>query len=279
MNSAAYLGRLAHARHFPKKNSFTYSVFMLYLDLDELPALDQRLRLFGLNRGALFSFHDRDHFKFIKQAADQTARTIAQENIKFTPEKYQGLTTRERIAVLLQEAGLEFPLGRVQVLTNPRMFGYVFNPVSFYYCFDEAGTLQAMLSEVNNTHGDQKMYVCRIDDPKQKWHTAEQQKNFYISPFMDFDNQLSWKFDEPGERTMVIIDTTKEGELELRATFVGERHEVTDRLLFQLLFRYPLMTLMIIFRIHYQALKLFLMKICFRDKAKEDQRIARAIKK
>ncbi len=278
MNSAVYIGKLAHARYKPKKHAFRYSVFMMYLDLDELPELAKRFKLFSLNRFNVFSFHDRDHFKFIHQT-DERAQLIAQENVKYQAERYHGLNTKEGIALMLSEAGLDFTLGRVCVLTNPRVLGYVFNPVSFYYCFDQDGSFRALLSEVNNTHGDQKMYLYNIEDPQAEMFTTHQQKNFYISPFIDYDNELAWNFKLPDERLLMVIDTLEDGEVELKATFSGERRDFSDRLLLWLNFRYPWLTLMIIFRIHYQALRLFAKKIRFRDKDETDREIYQTLKK
>ncbi|KPJ85657.1 hypothetical protein AMJ57_02155, partial [Parcubacteria bacterium SG8_24] len=269
MNSAAYIGKLAHARTKPRKNAFSYPGYMMYLDLDEIPDLHRKLTLFSMDRFNLFSFHDRDHFKFIDQD-DPTAQTIMKENVSFKAERYRGKkTTKERIGLLLRDAGFDFSLGRVMVLTNLRTFGYTFNPVSFYYCYDADGIFRVLLSEVNNTFGDQKMYFTPIRDPKADLHGHRQQKNFYISPFIDHDNILEWSFSEPGDSVMISVDSQEGGESELKATFVGARHELTDGLLFRLNFRYPLFTLMVIGRIYYQALKLFLKKIRFRDKEEE----------
>jgi hypothetical protein len=276
MNSAVYLGKLAHARHIPKKHVFRYSVFMMYLDLDELPELAKKFRFFSLNRFNVFSFHDRDHFKFIRQI-DRRTQVIARENIKYQAERYLGLSTKERVSLILSEAGLDFTLGRVCMMTNPRVLGYVFNPVSFYYCFDEGGTFRALLSEVNNTFGDQKMYLYNIEDPQAAMFTTRQQKNFYISPYTDYDNDLVWNFKLPDDRVLMAIDTLKGGELELKATFSGERREFSDRLLLWLNFRYPLLTLMIITRIHFQALKLFLKGLRLRDKTKTDDKIVQEL--
>jgi DUF1365 family protein len=278
MNSAIYVGTLAHARTKPKKNAFSYSVFMFYLDLDELPTLHRRIPLFSLNRFNVFSFFDADHFKFISQK-DPNGQVISRENVDYRTEDYLNENTRDRIARLLRDAGMDFSLGKVFLLTNPRVFGYVFNPVSFYYCFDEAGAFRAMLSEVNNTFGDQKMFVCPIADPNESMFTSRQRKNFYVSPFTDYDNDFAWRFGLPGESVFMTIDSLKAGETELKTSFTGRRRDFSEATLLHLTFRYPLLTLMIIFRIHYQALKLFLKKVRHHDKVKTDAEIAKALSK
>jgi hypothetical protein len=277
MNSTVYEGKLAHARSKPKKNSFTYGVFMLYLDLDEIDDLDRKLRLFSRNRFNVFSFYDRDHFKFLRPKS-RTADVISREHVDYDAAEYERLAgTRDRVAKMLREAGHDFPLGRICVLTNPRIFGYVFNPVSFYYCFDASGEFRVLLSEVNNTFGDQKMYVAEIGEPAGGLYESRRRKNFYISPFIDFDNELRWRFNLPGESVLVDIESSDAEGTELKAVFSGKRRGVSDRLLFGLVFRYPLLTLMIIWRIHHQALRLFLKGVRFRDKKIEDQKIRQEI--
>jgi DUF1365 family protein len=278
MNSCSYAGRMTHVRVKPRKNVFKYGIFMLYLDLDELQELDRTRRLFSLNHFGVYSFYDSDHFKFIHET-DPDRQLISQENVKYDANRYLKRTTKERVGLLLHDAGLDFSLGRVMVLTNPRIFGYVFNPVSFYFCFDDQGDFRALLSEVNNTFGDQKMYVFPIDDPHDEMFSTSQRKNFYISPYTDPDNVLSWRFRLPGERVMMLIDSIKGDEDELKASFVAERRPLTDRQILFLNFRYPLMTLMVIFRIHLQALVLYLKRIRFNDKKIIDQQYAGRIRR
>lgn len=277
MRSTIYTGSLAHVRERPKRNQFRYGVYMLFLDLDETDELARRCRLFSRNRWNAFSFHDADHFKFIDQEGDRS-RIISQENVRYEPARYRGLDTRGRINLLLADAGMDFRLGKVYLLTNPRVFGYVFNPVSFYYCFDTEGTFRVLVSEVNNTSGDQKMFVTEVDSSKV--HTDRQRKHFYVSPFIPFDTEFVWRFTDPGERLMVEIDSMQGADAVLRATFSGTRNPFDDRVLLGLMFRYPLLTFMIIGRIHMQAAKLFFVKrLRFLIKEQQDEKIAEAITK
>lgn len=278
MNSAVYTGKIFHNRTEPKKNSFIYSVYMMYIDLDELAELDKRFRMFSWNRFNVFGFFDKDHFKFLDQQ-DKDKQAIARENVKYQIQHYLNKDTKGKIKALLKDAGMDFELGKVCVLTNLRVFGYIFNPVSFYYCFDSEGVFRVLVSEVNNTFGDQKMYLVLIDDPRKDVFTSAHRKNFYISPYTEFDNDLTWDFSLPKDKVHIKIDSLKKGRVEVRAIFDGKRREMTDGLLLWLNLRYPLLTLAIIFRIHYQALKLFLKKVKFNRIGETDKRIVEAIKK
>lgn len=135
MTSAIYVGRVTHARHRPRRHRFAYGVFSFLIDLDELPRLDRDCRLFSHNRFNLFSFHDRDH------------------------GPGDGTPLRDWVAACLAEAGMDLAGGPVRLLCYPRILGYVFNPITVYYCHDPAGRLGAMLYEVSNTFGESHTYV------------------------------------------------------------------------------------------------------------------------
>lgn len=276
MNSCIYICKLGHTRNFPKKNIFNHSIYMMYLDLDELEELRKKFFLFSYNSFNAFSFYDKDHFKFINQKNE--ADTIAQEKVKYEKKKYEGKNTKERIETLIGELGLNFQLGRVQVLTNLRTFGYIFNPVSFYFCFDRQGKFQALFSEVNNTFGDQKMYLVKASEKEGNSYKSLQDKNYYISPFITHDNKLSWDFSIPDDNARIVIDSLKDGKIELRASLEGKRREFSNLRLFFLNIRYPMMPLLIIFWIHYQALRLFIKKVPFYKKKETDKKIISDIK-
>jgi DUF1365 family protein len=215
------------------------------------------------------------------------------EKVKYTKDKYIGKNTRERIEIMIDELNLGFKLSKVFIMTNLRNFGYIFNPVSFYYCFNEAGQLRAMFSEVNNTFHDQKMFYIntsvildgaekrsgiQFKNTNKQVFRSRQSKNFYISPFTDLKNVLHWEFDIPGETMFMNINSVKEGEIELMTKMSGRKRKITDLSLLFLLFRYPLYTLMVIVRIHWQALKLWRKKVPFNKKDESDIKIVENIK-
>ena len=273
MNSRIYTLKLSHERLEPKKNAFKYSIYLMYLDLDELESLAENFTFFSYNQWNIFSFFDEDHFKFVN-TKNATAEKIAQENVKLRAEKYLGKNTKERIRAMIEDLNLSFDLGKVFILTNLRNLGYIFNPVSFYYCFDKEGVFRVMFSEVNNTFYDQKIYFEVIDNPKEKVFTSLQKKNYYISPFLSYDNHLKWQFDVPGEKMFMSVNSLKDEKVELKTLLIGQRKELSNTNLIFLLLRYPLITIMIIFLIHYQALKLWLKKIKYYKKEETDEKIA-----
>ncbi|NCT54714.1 DUF1365 domain-containing protein [Candidatus Falkowbacteria bacterium] len=276
MNSCIYISQLSHQRLEPKKNSFKYSIYMMYLDLDELPDLANNFSIFGYNRKNVLSFYDKDHFKFLK-ATSGDYKIIAQEHVSFEASKYINKNTKERIQILVQELGFDFEIEKVFILTNLRNFGYVFNPVSFYYCYDKNGVFRVLFSEVNNTFLDQKMYYTLIDDENKEMFSSRQRKNYYISPFISHNNDLEWNFNIPKESFKMYINSLREGVATLKTCLDGERVEISNRRLFWIQLRYPLMTLRIIVLIHYQALKLFLKKIQYFKKAETDAKISQII--
>ncbi len=276
MNSCIYLVKVGHARTIPKKNSFSYGMYMFYINLDELDKISKRFLFFSYNRFNIHSFFDKDHFFFVK-AKSQEQEIIAKEKINFDPKKYHGQNTKEKIQTMIGELALDFELGQVFLLTNLRNFGYVFNPVSFYYCYDQAGKFRVLFSEVNNTFGEQKMYYYLNEDFNKTNFQTKQVKNYYISPFIDFDTTLYWDFELPNEKLTMRIKSAKEDKIYLSTSLVGQRREITNWSLTYILLRYPLVTLMVIFRIHYQAIKLWSKKVGHYGKKSTDQKISEAL--
>jgi len=232
-SSAVYLGDVVHRRCQPRTHRLRYRVFSLLLRLDELEQLDARHRLFAYNRAGLLSFHDSDH------------------------GPGDGSRLQPWIQRQLRAAGLADIDGPVYLLCYPRMLGYVFNPLSVYYCHDKDDRLRAIVYEVGNTHGERHCYVLPADAER---GTVRQtcRKEFYVSPFLPMDCQYRFHTRIPGQRLSLLIRETIDDRKVLDAWFCGARRELTDGTLLKLVLRFPLMTVKIISGIHWEALRLWL---------------------
>lgn len=234
MRSALYRGSVVHHRHRPKVHRLTYRVFSLLLDLDELETLDKSLRLFGFNRTAIFSFWEKDHGRGEK------------EGLRHWVEEH------------LEAAGLPAAGVTIKILCYPRIFGYVFNPLTIYFCEDERGKMLALLYEVCNTFNERHTYVIPATglDGSSVRHSCA--KAMYVSPFMPMDCIYDFDISPPSERvTIAISERDDEGKL-LFASFSGRRFALSDAMLARALLAYPLMTLKVMAGIHWEALRLFL---------------------
>jgi len=234
VNNSLYECVINHTRISPKKHAFTYRVFMLAIDLDNFP----KLPLLSRNRFNLFSIDDRDH-------------------IHTDPKK----STRENLIVWLAEKGTTIPTDtRITLLTFPRVLGYAFNPVSFYYISSKSGEPITAVAEVTNTFREMKLFPLGVPDAEGRFdHLIA--KNFYVSPFSDPNDAFHFRIAQPVEKWHVSINNIAEGKLTLLSSITGERRELITPRLALYAVKYPLISLSIIFRIHLHALLLFLKKI------------------
>ena len=254
-----------HHRFAPKTHRFDYRIFMFALDLDELPALDRRLRFFSCNCRNAYSFRDADFFPTTEPAHNPGSREFKQ------PPSPSPLSLKARVIARLADEGIDLTGGRVLLVTLPRVFGYLFNPVSFYFCFDRSGQAVASIAEVTNTFKEMKPFVLGPVTRLGKGPTAKFSyrvpKYFYVSPFTDMDVAFDFSLAVPGEKLSVQIDDYADGQRTLTSVLQGSREPLTDGRLAWYTLKYPLITLRIITLIHWHALKLYLKKIPWFSKA------------
>ncbi len=235
-SSCLYFGRVMHKRLRPFTHRFSYRCFAMLIDLDELPALDKNLKFFSYNRANIFSFFDRDH-----GARDGTA-------------------ARRWLDSQLSEQGIDLEGGQVQVLCMPRILGYVFNPLSIWFCRHRDGRMKAIVYEVRNTFGEQHSYVEAVSEDWDEQAPLLQScdKAFYVSPFIGMKARYNFRIRLPAKVLSVVIrQQVPEGEL-LVATQNGRRSKLTSMALLSTLLRYPLMTYKVMGAIHWEALRLWL---------------------
>jgi len=243
MNSCLYQCSVMHHRLAPKVHHFQHDIFMFYLDLDELDVIAKKIVPFSYNRTNLYSFRDSDH------------------------EPAGAGPLKERLLGFLLKHGISLdPFGRVMLLTLPRVFGHIFNPISIYYCFDSAGTPVCSVAEVGNTFREMKLYLLRELSPDGAFNRVVA-KHFYVSPFSRLDLSFDFKLQIPGNRLDIKIDARDGDEKTLITTLTGQRSALNNRNLFWFTCKFPLVTLKVIFLIHWHALRLWLKRVPFHRKA------------
>ena len=231
MTSSIYNGTVIHKRFKPKIHFFKYQVFSLLIDLSELKILDQKISFFSYNSFNLISFFDKDHgdrdgsslIEWVKKNLKENK--IISENIK------------------------------IKLLCYPRIFGYVFNPLSVFYVYDKNEDLISILYEVKNTFGEQHTYIFKVENNNLLQHNCE--KKFHVSPFIEMDCNYFFRILKPTEKISVIIDQYQSNEKILYASQDGIRRDFTSSELIRSYLKHPLMTFKIIIAIHFEAFKLW----------------------
>lgn len=231
--SCFYFGEVVHQRFSPRRHHLRYRVFQGLFDLDELPSLGRKLRLFSHNRANVFAFHDSDH------------------------GNGDGETLRAYVENLLVQAGLSVDGGRIALLCMPRILGFVFNPLSVFYCYTRQGDLIATLYEVNNTFGQRHSYLIPVGTTTGERVDQMCKKEFYVSPFMDMDMTYDFRLTLPGATLATSINgNSADGPPLIFASFTGARRELSDMTLVTALATHPLLTLGVVAAIHWEAVKL-----------------------
>ena len=237
-NSSIYNGSVIHKRFKPKKHFFKYRVFSLFLDLSELKELNKKLNFFSLNKFNLISFYEKDH------------------------GERDGSSLLEWVKNNLRRNNISTDNIKVKLLCYPRILGYVFNPLSIFFIYDNNESLVSILYEVKNTFGEQHTYVFKIGG-ENKLIQNNCSKKFHVSPFIEMDCNYFFKILNPREKLSVVIDQyDKEGKI-LFASQDGERCDLTSKNLMKSYIKHPLMTFKIISAIHFEAFKLWIKGIKF----------------
>ena len=230
MNSCIYNGEVTHTRFKPIRHFLKYKTFSLLIDLDEVNLLDKSISIFSHNKFNIFSFYDKDH-------GDR-----------------DGGNLKDWIISNLKKFQIKENITKIKVLCYPRILGYVFNPLSVFYCY-EKDKLTAIFYEVKNTFNEQHTYIFKIK--KNEKIIQKCRKKFYVSPFMDMETYYNFKLLNPNDKLSVLIKQTDADGTILTATQTGDKKEFSFKQLAINFLKYPLMTIKIIGSIHYEALLLW----------------------
>jgi len=245
LRSSLLVGHVMHQRLAPFGHGFRYPTYMHAFDVDELPLLDGRLRLLGIERDRPVRFSLRDHLDG------------------------KGGAPRAAVERLLAAHGLPGPFGRIELVTQCRVAGYVFNPVSFWLCHEVHGGLAAIVAEVNNTFGERHCYVLPAagQDGPGVWRDK---KVFHVSPFLSLDGTYRFAFAIADAHLDVRIDLHRDGHPVFVSRLALDRRPLTDRELLRQLLARPLVTVQVVAAIHWQALRLWMKGAAYHDKPAYD---------
>ena len=236
-SSAIYVGHVIHKRLQPRRHAFRYRVFALCLDVDDISATASRLRMLQHNRWGLLSFHDRDH------------------------GRRDGQPVSAYIRGMLADRGYGDGVRRIMLICYPRVFGYVFNPLSVYVCYDAGDLPSVMVYEVTNTFGERTSYVIPVVKGRGDLIWQACAKSMYVSPFNTVDGDYGFHVRPPAAEIAVGVHVRGAAGPLVKTHFRGTRLALTDANLRHVLMRHPLMTVKVIAAIHFEALRLWLKRI------------------
>jgi len=235
-HSCIYEGNVIHKRFKPKTHYFKYKVFSLFLDIDHLNDLDKYLTIFSYNKFNIISFYDEDH------------------------GPRNGTTIKNWIVNNLKKNKIPHANIKVKILCYPRIFGYVFNPLSVFFIYNHQSELISIFYEVKNTFGEQHTYIFKVKNNKLAL-THNCNKKFYVSPFLEMKCKYFFKILNPGNKLSIIINQHDTRGKILYASQEGTKQILSNHSLIKTYLKHPLMTFKIIVAIHFEAIKLWLKKI------------------
>jgi uncharacterized protein len=236
-------GVVRHRRARPVTYSLEHGVYYLALDLDEMGVVDRSMRLLSRGRRNVLSFHDEDHL-------DPAATDLPTD-----------------VRAYLAAHGVDATNWHITLVANARVFGYVFDPASFYLCRDDAGSLRIVVVEVHNTHGERHLYLLHPDrgsDAARRGFEAAMEKDFYVSPFIDIRGRYRVLVRDEEQRLRITINEEQDGQLVLHASLDLARRPLSDRSLATMLIRHPLVTWKTTVMIHVHAFRLWRLGLPFR---------------
>lgn len=262
MKSCLYECEVMHARFSPRRHRFAYRIFLFALDLDELPDLPRRIGLFGYNRRQLYALYERDFLP-----VDEPRHPPGPASSASSHSAPGGL--KARVATYLRNHGIDLADGSVLLVTLPRIAGYLFNPVSFYFCRDRDGRPLGAIAEVTNTFREMKPFFIPVDpaDAVRGVFRLRVPKQFYVSPYSDVDVAFDFHLRLPGDQLAIRIDDYVGEERTLTSTLAGPCRALTTGRLAWFTFKYPLLTLRVISLIHWHALLLWAKRVPWFPKA------------
>ena len=231
METCIYKGFVTHRRFKPLRHYFSYKTFSILFDLAELEELHKKIGIFSFNKFNIFSFYNKDH------------------------GSRDGNNLTEWVKKNLENYKLNFNISKIKLLCFPRIFGYVFNPLSIFYCYEQ-NVLKAILYEVKNTFNEQHTYVFSVSNSS-NIITQQCSKKFYVSPFIEMNTLYNFRLSEPDDNIRILIkQTDKVGKI-LVACQVGTKQNISLKRLLINFFMHPMMTFKIMISIHYEALRLW----------------------
>ena len=231
MNSCMYNGEVTHTRFKPVRHFLKYKTFSLFLDLDEIDLLDKSISIFSHNKFNIFSFYNNDH------------------------GNRDGGSLKEWVIKNVKKFNIQGKITNIKILCYPRIFGYVFNPLSIFYCY-EKNKLIAIFYEVKNTFNEQHTYIFQVKN-NSKIITQSCNKKFYVSPFMEMETSYNFRLSEPKETLSVFIKQKDNDGMLLSACQIGRKEQISTKQLLINFLKHPMMTIKIIMAIHFEALRLW----------------------